>query len=104
MIALRKSSAALRRGDLTWIRNSDETRVLTFTRRSGSEELLIAINMSNSPFFGSVEAGGNFDEITPNIGQPLPPDDEKAKAAAKSSVALPSLSLDGFGFRIFRRK
>lgn len=104
MIALRKSSAALRRGDLTWIRNSEENRVLTFTRRSGSEELLVAINMSNTPFFGSVEVGGNFDEITPNIGQPLPPDDEKAKAAAKSSVGLPSLSLDGFGFRIFRRK
>ena len=104
MIALRKSSAALRRGDLTWLRNSDENRVLTFTRRSGSEELLITINMSNSPFFGSVEAGGNFDEITPNIGNPLPPDDEKAKAASKPSVGLPSLSLDSFGFRIFRRK
>ncbi len=104
MIALRKSSIALRRGDLNWLKNSDEDRVLTFTRRFGSEELLVAINMSNAPFFGSVEAGGNFEEITPNIGQPLPPDDEKAKASAKSSVGLPSLSLDGFGFRIFRRK
>ena len=104
LIALRKSSVALRRGDLTWLKNSDENRVLTFTRRSGNEDLLIAINMSNIPFFGSVEVGGNFDDITPDIGQPLPPDDERAKAAAKNNVGLPSLSLDGFAFRIFRRK
>jgi glycosidase len=104
MTSLRKSSVALRRGDLNWLKNSDENRVLTFTRRSGSEELLIAINMTNSPFFGSVEASGSFDEITPNIGTPLPPDDEKAKAAAKPNVALPTLSLDSFGFRIFKRR
>ena len=38
------------------------------------------------------------------LGQPLPPDDEKAKAPAKINVGLPVLSLDGFGFRIFKRK
>jgi len=78
--------------------------VLTFSRRAGSEELVIAINMSNSPFFGSVEAGGSYEEITPDIGQPLPPDDEKAKTATVKKSALPALSLDSFGFRIFRRK
>ncbi len=104
MIALRKSSIALRRGDVTWLRNSDENRVLTFTRRSGNEELLVAINMSNTPFFGSVEANGNFEDITPNIGQPLPPDDEKAKVATRANVGLPTLSLDGFGYRIFKKK
>lgn len=104
MIALRHSSVALRRGELTWLKNSDENRVLTFTRLSGNEELLVAINMSNTPFFGSVEVSGWFDEITPNIGNPLPPDDEKARAAAAQHVGLPALSLDGFGFRIFRKK
>ncbi len=104
MIALRKSSNALRRGDVVWLRNSDENRVLTFRRSAGSEELLIAINMSNTRFFGSVEAAGNFEEITPNIGQPLPPDDETARPAASSAVGLPALNLDAYGFRIFRRK
>lgn len=104
MTSLRKSSIALRRGDVNWLKNSDENRVLTFTRCSGNEELLIAINMTNAPFFGSVEASGIFEEITPNIGNPLPPDDEKAKPAAKANVALPTLSLDSFGFRIFKRK
>lgn len=104
MIALRKSSVALRRGSVVWLKNSDEARVLTFARRSGSEELLVAINMSNAPFFGSVEASGQFEEITPKIGDPLPPDDEKAAVRKAPGVGLPSLSLDGFGFRIFRRK
>ncbi len=101
MIDLRKNSIALRRGDLTWLKNSDESRVLTFSRRSGSEEILVAINMTSTPFFGTVEAGGNFEEITPNVAPSLPPDDEKAKA--RTNVGLPALSLEGFGFRIFKR-
>ena len=104
MISLRRSSIALRRGDLRWIKNSDENRVLTFVRRAGNEEILVAINMSNMPFFGSVEMTGNFEEITPDIGQPMPPDDEKGRASARPNVGLPSLSLDAFGYRIFRRK
>jgi glycosidase len=90
MIGLRKNSVALRRGDLRWLRNSDEARVLTFMRTSGAEEILVAVNMTNAPFFGTVEAAGNFDEITPNI--------------VVKSVGLPGLSLDAFGYRIFRRK
>jgi len=104
MIDLRKNSVALRRGDLTWLKNSDENRVLTFVRKSSSEEILVAINLTNAPFFGSIETSGNYDEITPNIGQPLPPDDDKMKAKTNTNVGLPSLSLDSFGFRVFRKK
>src|SRR5918911_4191227 len=57
MIALRKSSEALRRGDVLWLRNSDESRVVTYLRRSKDEEVLVAINFSNQPFTGLVEAG-----------------------------------------------
>lgn len=104
MIALRKDSTALRRGDLTWLKNSDEARVLTFTRKAGSEEMLIAINLTNAPFEGTVNASGNFEEITPDIGQPMPPDDSKATATAKKIVEIPKMKLGGFGFRIFRKK
>jgi len=89
MIELRKNSVALRRGALTWLKNSDETRILTFTRTSGSEEILVAINMTSAPFFGAVEAAGNYEEITPE---------------SKAAAGLPSLALDSFGYRIFRRK
>ncbi len=40
MIQLRKNSIALRRGDLTWLKNSDEAKILTFKRTSGNEEIL----------------------------------------------------------------
>ena len=56
MIKLRKNSVALRRGETVWIKNSDEDRILSFVRRSAGEEILVAINMTNAPFFGSVEA------------------------------------------------
>lgn len=97
MIDLRKNSIALRRGDLTWLKNSDESRILTFTRKSGSEEILVAINMTNAPYFGSVEAGGNFEEITPNTAATS---DNKTK----SNAALPVLALDSFGYRIFKKR
>jgi glycosidase len=54
MMALRRTSAALRRGTLQWVRNSDEARVVSFVRRAGNEEVLVAINFSSRPFAGSV--------------------------------------------------
>ena len=104
MIELRKNSVALRRGNLTWLKNSDEARILTFNRKSGNEEILVAINMTNQPFAGFVETGGNFTEITPDIGHPLPPDDDKLKDKSQTNVGLPALTLEAFGFRIFRKK
>src|SRR4029434_747331 len=38
LMALRGSSSALRRGTLEWLRNSDESRVVTYLRRSTDEE------------------------------------------------------------------
>lgn len=106
MIALRKSSKALRQGALEWLPNSDESRVLTFVRRAPDEEVLIAINLSNRPFFGSTEAahGAGYEDISPDVGPPLPPDaPAPERAARKRPVGLPALSLDAWGYRIFRR-
>ena len=60
--------------------------------------------MTNQPFAGFVETGGNFTEITPDIGHPLPPDDDKMKDKSQTNVGLPAITLDAFGFRIFRKK
>ena len=106
MMALHRSSEALRRGSLEWLRNSDEARVSTYTRRSAGEEVLVAINFSNRPFFGSVEVGtgGAFADVTPDIAPPLPPDAPAPEhASRKRAVGLPSLSLDAWGYRVFRR-
>jgi glycosidase len=106
MIALRQSSNALRRGSTEWLRNSDEARIVTYLRRGANEEIVVAINFSNRAFFGSVEVanGQVFSEITPDIGRPLPPDAPSPKAGRRSTTnALPTLSLDAWGYRIFRR-
>ena len=55
IMAQRRASVALRRGSLEWLRNSDESRVVTFLRRAGDEEVVVAVNLSNRPFFGSAE-------------------------------------------------
>jgi len=106
LIALRRSSDALRRGSLEWLSNSDESRVLTYARRTAGEEILVAINLSNRPFSGSVKLGnrGTFVDVTPNVDPPLPPDaPAPERAAIKRAVNLPALSLDAWGYRIFRR-
>src|SRR6266849_5168882 len=106
MIEQRRASSALRRGSLAWLRNSDEFQVLTFLRRSPEEEVLIAINFSSHPFFGTVEVanGDAYREITPYVGSPQPPDaPASANVGAKRAAGLPAISLDAWGYRIFRR-
>ena len=105
MIPLRESSPALRHGELVWIHNSDEAHVVTYLRRSPEETVLVAVNLANTPFTGSLEAGaGAWKEVvlddfahrgeagmpTADAVPPPPPE------------ALPALSLPPFGVRIFR--
>ena len=105
MIALRKSSVALRRGSLDWLTNSDEARVVSYLRRSPNEEILVVINLSSRPFFGSVEiSGAGFVEVTADVGAPLPPDQPAPGEKTNSrQSALPVISLDSWGYRMFRR-
>jgi len=109
MIALRKGSEALRNGSLAWLHNSAESRVLSFLRRSRNEEVLVAINFSNRPFVGTLEvgSGNNFADVTPDVGPSQPPDDpgfQGHSTRPKQVVGLPAISLDSWGYRIFKRK
>ena len=107
MIALRQDSSGLRRGSMQWLRNSDEARVVSYLRRSADEEVLVAINLSNRPFFGSIEiaSGSMFTDVTPDLGAPLPPDAPAPERIARMRTnSLPALSLDAWGYRIFRRR
>lgn len=88
IMALRRSSPALRRGSLHWLRNSDESRVVTFVRGAAGEEMLVAINLSNRPFFGWVEVSTPMGYVDVNGG----------------AAGLPALSLDAWGWRVFRKK
>jgi glycosidase len=96
MLSLRRGSEALRRGSLSWLRNSDESRVVSFLRSGKTEDVLVAINFSSRPFFGTVETdAAEFREVTPDISS--------EKEDVKVPSALPVLALDAWGFRIFRR-
>ena len=105
MIPLREGSPALRHGELVWIHNSDEAHVVTYLRRSPEETVLVAVNLANISFTGSIEAGsGAWKEVVlngfahggeagmPTADVPVPP----------PTVALPALSLPPFGIRVFR--
>jgi glycosidase len=102
MMALRKSSSALRRGSLEWLSNSDDTRVVSFMRRSPDEEVLVVINFSSTPFAGSVQVDTSrpLVDITPDISTSLP---SAQAATTKSRVVLPVVSLEAWGYRMFRR-
>ncbi len=91
MIPLRKEHPALVNGQLVWVHNSDEQHVLTYLRRSGQGEMLFAVNLSNTPFRGTVEAGTEqWKEI-------------KFPASQSEMTALPALSLGAFEFRVFQK-
>ena len=91
LIALRHAHPALQQGETVWLRNSDEARVVTYLRKGGGEEFLVAVNFSNTPFMGLVEAAAEgFRDVTPGV-------------EPKQTVALPSVALDAWGFRIFQR-
>jgi cyclomaltodextrinase len=92
--ALRRTHPALTRGAVRWLRNSDETRVLSWERASAGEaareSLIVVVNLSSVPFTGLVDApAGEYRDITP----------EPSRAAA----ALPAVFLAPWEFRIFRR-
>jgi|KBSMisStaDraftv2_1062788.scaffolds.fasta_scaffold240051_2 glycosidase len=91
MTALRREHPALQQGATIWLHNSNEQHVVTYLRRAGSEEFLIAVNLSNTPFRGSVEAAGNWKEITLPVSKPEP-------------EAVPFLSLNAFEARIFQKQ
>ena len=91
MAALRHEHPALQQGATIWLHNSDEQHVVTFMRSSGNEEFLIAVNLSNTPFRGSVEATGNWKEIELPVSKPEP-------------EAVPFVSLNAFEARIFQKQ
>ncbi len=91
MTSLRREHPALQQGATIWLHNSDEQHVVTYLRHAAGEEFLVAINLSNTPFRGSVEAAGNWKEIELPVSKPEP-------------EAVPFISLNAFEARIFQKQ
>jgi cyclomaltodextrinase / maltogenic alpha-amylase / neopullulanase len=93
LIRLRHEYPALCNSRVDWLRNSDETKLLTFRRVDGKDELLIVINFSDSPVSGKIDLK-NPDGFTPVKISGMPSSDDSP---------LPTFHLDGFEWRIFHR-
>ena len=104
MIALRREHPALRLGETLWLDSSGPDRVVSFVRRGGGEEVLVAVNLSSQPFAGTVQApaGAPFVEITPAVPLPQQPGGASPPRAVHAGE-LPTLALDAWGYRLFRR-
>lgn len=88
-IPVRKTHPAFFTGDVEWVHNSDEQHVVTFFRRSANECFLVAVNLSNTPFAGTVEG------IT-GSWKPMPLPDSRP-------AGMPRLTLDAFGFEVYEQ-
>lgn len=101
LASLRRAHPALTRGDVRWLSNADERRVLSFERGSGGESLVVVINLSSLPFAGVVDAGaGAFEDITP---QWQAADNTAPSSGIRRAATLPGVFLAPWEFRIFRR-
>ena len=100
IIPFREHEPALLHGSLQWLHNSEETHVVSYVRRAPTEEFLVIINFSNTPFRGTVEAApGSWKEIE----VPFKTRRQDHVPTTSPETALPALSLDAFQFRFFRR-
>ena len=100
---LRRSHDALRRGNTTWLASGGGAGLIAFTRRSESEEFIIAINFSASAVEGNASTKksliknkklsiGGWTEVTP-----------PGAAHAISHPAPPTVKLGPWDFAIFYR-
>lgn len=93
---LRRAHQALTRGEVRWLGNADEQRIVSFERSSGDESIIVVVNLSSSPFGGVVDAGdGAFKDITPKW-------DATGKKTWRAAT-LPSVFLGPWEFRVFSR-
>jgi cyclomaltodextrinase / maltogenic alpha-amylase / neopullulanase len=100
MIALRRAHPALTHGEVRWLRNSDERRIITFERAAPGERLVMAVNLSSQKFSGIVAVeNGEYEDITPR----WQPASVAACPTGQCRAALPAVTLQAWEFRIFRR-
>jgi len=92
LAALRRAHPAFSRGTVRWLRNGDESRVLSWERNGAGESVVVAVNLSSLPFVGLVEVpAGEYRDITPD------------SAKIRTGAWPPAVFLAPWEFRVFRR-
>jgi cyclomaltodextrinase / maltogenic alpha-amylase / neopullulanase len=93
LIKLRQQYAPFRSDRLIWLRNSNETDLVTFMRLDEKDEFVVTINLSNRPLVGWVEVMNSQDFKPEKIaGLPDAP-----------ATGFPLFRLNGFEWRIYHR-
>ena len=94
LCALRHQHSALSEGSLVWLQNSAPGDLITFLRRSGTEETLSVINVSNRPRSASMnlEHGGDFTVLL-----------SSKEKDGELKHALPLVDLGAYEWRIYAR-
>jgi glycosidase len=93
LIELRKQHPAFLNHQVSWLRNSDESCVLTFMRSDEHDQFVVVINFSNRPLADTVKVENG-------------PDFQPVKIAGLPDVydsSLPVLHLGPFEWRIYQR-
>jgi glycosidase len=93
LIKMRKQYPAFRNDKVVWLRNSDETDLVTFMRLDDEDEFVVVINFSNRPKVGWLEVQHQRD-FKPVKLTGLPDSAENE---------LPLFRLNGFEWRIYHR-
>ena len=109
---LRREHTAFQTGDAHWVGNSDEQHLVTYTRTDGKETYLVAVNLSNTIFRGTIEGNpttsdGNVTNTWTEVSLPgfaAGTGSLTANAtAATTTQTTVNPVLPAFGVRIFRK-
>lgn len=95
LIRLRGEHPALRRGELKWLANDDDASVVSFVRRSETEEIVAVVNVSNRPrhVHLTLESNAGFVNLV----------DETQADRKGPQLKSWSVDLDAWGWRWFGR-
>ncbi len=93
LIQLRKEYAALRKGPVIWLHNSNEGSLVTFQRTDDQNAFVVVINFSNRPVSGQV-AVNNSADFKPVAIAGMP---------RIENQDFPAVHLGGFEWRIYKR-
>ena len=93
LIKLRKQYAAFRSPSVHWLRNSEESALLTYLRADERDEFLVVINFGNRPLHATVDLQ-NGDSFVPV---------KIAGVQYSNNAPCPDLQLNGFEWRIYHR-
>jgi cyclomaltodextrinase len=91
LIKLRSRYPPFRSDRVIWLKNSNETELVTLMRLDDKDEFVIVINFSNRPVMAEVSVmnASEFKPITPGVKE--------------TPAGFPLLALKGFEYRIYHR-